>query len=161
MHTDSSASRTYFASRSASECTTTVLMSISRHARWTRSAISPRFAIRILSKSLPLRAAGLAAMPRSADDEQGLAEFHRLTVFGQDRLDHASLVRLDLVHELHGFDDAQGLAFLDAIADVDERRRAGRGRAIERADHRALHDVAFLGRRLRAGGGGARQRGRL
>ena len=53
MQTDSSARRTYFASRSASECTTTVLMSISRQARCTRSAISPRLAIRTLSKSLP------------------------------------------------------------------------------------------------------------
>jgi hypothetical protein len=49
MHTDSSASFTYFASVSASECTTTVRMPISRHARWMRSAISPRLAIRIFS----------------------------------------------------------------------------------------------------------------
>ncbi len=52
MQTDSSASRTYLASRSASEWTTTVLMPISRQARWMRSAISPRLAIRTLSKSL-------------------------------------------------------------------------------------------------------------
>ncbi len=49
MQTDSSARRTYLASRSASECTTTVLMPSSRQARWTRSAISPRLAIRIFS----------------------------------------------------------------------------------------------------------------
>jgi hypothetical protein len=47
MHTDSSASLTYFASVSASECTTTVWMPSSRQARWMRSAISPRLAIRI------------------------------------------------------------------------------------------------------------------
>src|SRR3990172_13128920 len=49
MHTDSSASFTYFASRSASEWTTTVRIPSSRHARWIRSAISPRLAIRIFS----------------------------------------------------------------------------------------------------------------
>ena len=49
MHTDSSASFTYFASRSASECTTTVLMPRARQVRWMRSATSPRFAIRIFS----------------------------------------------------------------------------------------------------------------
>src|SRR3569832_1150864 len=49
MQTDSSASFTYLASRSASEYTATVLMPISRQARWIRRAISPRFAIRIFS----------------------------------------------------------------------------------------------------------------
>ena len=49
MHTDSSASLTYFASVSASEWTTTVRMPSSRQARWMRSAISPRLAIRIFS----------------------------------------------------------------------------------------------------------------
>ncbi len=49
MHTDSSASLTYFASASAVECTTTVRMPISRQARWMRSAISPRLAMRIFS----------------------------------------------------------------------------------------------------------------
>ena len=51
MHTDSSARRTYFASPSASEWTTTVRIPSSRQARWTLSAISPRFAIRILPNS--------------------------------------------------------------------------------------------------------------
>ena len=52
MHTDSSASLTYLASASASEWTTTVLMPISRQARWMRSAISPRLAMRIFSNIL-------------------------------------------------------------------------------------------------------------
>ena len=47
MHTLSSAKRTYMASASAVECTATVLMPIVRQARWIRSAISPRLAIRI------------------------------------------------------------------------------------------------------------------
>ena len=49
MHTLSSASRTCMASSSAVECTATVGMPSSLQARSTRSAISPRFAIRILS----------------------------------------------------------------------------------------------------------------
>src|SRR3569833_2697137 len=55
MQTDSSASFTYLASRSASEYTATVLIPISRQARWIRRAISPRFAIRIFSNIWVLR----------------------------------------------------------------------------------------------------------
>src|SRR6185503_11498339 len=134
MHTDSSASATYFASRSASECTTTVLMPSSRHARWMRSAISPRLAIRTLSNSLsePLRA-------MSSDEEQRLTEFDGLAVLGEDRLDRAARVGLDLVHQLHRLDDAKRVALRDAVADFDERRAARRRRTIERADHRALY----------------------
>src|SRR5450756_705152 len=49
MQTLSSASRTCMASASAVECTATVAMPSSLHARRTRNAISPRLAIRILS----------------------------------------------------------------------------------------------------------------
>src|SRR6516162_1379520 len=49
MQTLSSASRTCMASSSAVECTATDGMPSSLHARSTRNAISPRFAIRILS----------------------------------------------------------------------------------------------------------------
>src|SRR5262245_47245208 len=49
MQTVSSASRTFIALASAVECTATVLIPISRQARWMRSAISPRLAIRTLS----------------------------------------------------------------------------------------------------------------
>src|SRR5215203_2981602 len=46
MHTSSSANRTCSDSRSASEYTATVCTPSSRHARMTRSAISPRLAMR-------------------------------------------------------------------------------------------------------------------
>src|SRR3990167_658314 len=107
MHTDSSASFTYLASVSASECTTTVRMPISRQARWMRSAISPRLAMRIFSNT-------------SVDEEQGLAVLDRLAVLDQDRLDDARGVGFDLVHQLHRFDDADGLALLHRLADLDE-----------------------------------------
>src|ERR671933_1094034 len=48
MHTSSSANRTCSDSRSASEYTATVSMPSSRQARMTRSAISPRLAMRTL-----------------------------------------------------------------------------------------------------------------
>src|SRR6476646_6711498 len=48
MHTSSSANRTWSDSRSASEYTATVCTPSSRHARMTRSAISPRLAIKTL-----------------------------------------------------------------------------------------------------------------
>src|ERR1044071_7346870 len=100
MHTDSSASFTYFASVSASEWTTTVRMPSSRQARWMRSAISPRLAIRIFSNIRgDLKGDGFVAPYLSADDEQGLAVFDGLAVLHQDRLHHARGVDLDLVHQ--------------------------------------------------------------
>src|SRR6187402_3443341 len=114
MHTDSSASATYLASRSASECTTTVLMPSSRHARCTRSAISPRLAIRILSNSLSGDGAAMWAL---LDHEQRLPELDRLSVLDEDRLDRARGVRLDLVHQLHRFDDAERVTLRDGVAD--------------------------------------------
>src|SRR5215470_17430270 len=123
MHTDSSARRTYFASASASECTTTVLMPSSRQARSTRSAISPRLAISTLSKSCPVLVATVNASSdwerkpaaRSADYDQRLTVFNRLAVLDQDRLHHASAVGFDLVHQLHGLDDAERIADLHFV----------------------------------------------
>src|SRR5664279_527547 len=159
MQTDSSARRTYLASRSASEWTTTVLIPISRHARWMRNAISPRLAIRILSNSLSaaLAAAALERATKrfgSGDDEQRLSELDRLPVLREDRLDDAGLVGLDLVHELHRLDDAQRGAFLHRVADLDERLGAGRGRPVESAHHRAFHQVTVRSAWRRVGGQG-------
>jgi hypothetical protein len=58
-----------------------------------------------------------------------LAVFHGLAVLHQDGLDDAGSVGLDLVHQLHGFDDAQRVAGGDGLADFDERLAAG---ALER-----------------------------
>src|SRR5690606_3319055 len=115
MHTDSSASLTYFASVSACEWTTTVLMPSSRQARCTRRAISPRLAMRIFSN---IRVSGGPARgwreaPRAAasfDDEQRLAELDRLAVLDEDRLDPPRLVGFDLVEQFHRLDDAHGIA---------------------------------------------------
>src|SRR3981189_2964072 len=100
MQTLSSASRTCMASASAVECTATVGMPSSWQARSTRSAISPRLAMRILSN--------IAAADASLlDDHQRFAEFDRMAVLDQDFRHRAAARRRDLVHRLHGFDDQQ------------------------------------------------------
>src|SRR5450631_3751343 len=98
MHTLSSARRTCMASASAVECTATVGMPSSLQARRTRSAISPRLAIRIFSNMAPTL---------SLDDHQRFAEFHRLGVFEQDLHDRARLGSGNLVHGLHRLDDEE------------------------------------------------------
>src|SRR3954470_23860052 len=129
MHTLSSANLTHMAEESASECTATVEMPISLHARWTRSAISPRLAMRILSNM------GLA------DDRERLAELDGRAVLDQDLDDLAGLGRGHRVHGLHGLDDEQRLAGLHRVADLHEGGRAGVGLQVDGADHRRLHLV--------------------
>src|SRR5690606_21355765 len=122
MQTDSSAMRTCMASASAVECTATVAMPISRQARITRSAISPRLAMRILSNI------GLL------DDHQRRAVFDRGTVLDQDALDGAGARGGDVVHGLHRLDDEQGVALGDLLADRHEGRGPRLGRQIDGAD---------------------------
>ena len=70
-----------------------------------------------------------------------MAEFYGLAV-GDQAFDYfAGGVSLDLVHQLHGLDNADDLPFLNAVAGRDERSGAGRGRAVEGADNRRLHNV--------------------
>src|SRR5262245_63043581 len=99
-------------------------MPSSRHAMITRSAISPRFATRIFLN-----------IPR-LDGEQALAVLHRLSVVHVDLHNLSVNVRVDLVHQLHRFDDAEDLSLLDDGADLGERRRTGLRRTIESADDR-------------------------
>src|SRR5262245_50398539 len=104
MHTLSSASRTCMASASAVECTATVAMPSSLQARNTRSAISPRLAIKIFSNMA------------SFDDHQRLAELHRLAVLDQN-LGHGAGARgRNLVHRLHRLDDQQRIPGGDTAA---------------------------------------------
>src|ERR1051325_12065618 len=129
MQIDSSARPTCLRLRSAVECTATVLMPRLWQARSTRSAISPRLAMTTFSSM------GMV-VGRSGDHEHGLVELHRLAVLHQDGLHRAADVGFDLVEHLHGFDDAQRLARLDLLADLDESSGARGGRGIEGADHR-------------------------
>src|SRR6266542_3546742 len=102
-----SAKRTCRLSRSASEYTATVPIPSSLQAQMTRRAISPRLAIRIFLKG--------------ADAKQGLPVLHRLAVTHQFAGHHTSYLRLDLVHELHRFDDAEHRARLHGFANPHER----------------------------------------
>src|SRR5262250_2129706 len=99
MQMASSAKRTWRLWRSASEYTATVRMPRSLQAQITRTAISPRLAIRILRN--------ISARP---DREQRLAVLHRASVLHQLADHGAGHLRFDFVHQLHRFDDAQHLA---------------------------------------------------
>jgi hypothetical protein len=63
---------------------------------------------------------GAEVLPLS-DDEQWLAKFDRLAVFYEYGFDHPSLIRIDLIEQLHRLDDAQGIARIYALAYIDKR----------------------------------------
>src|SRR5262245_42123034 len=95
-----------------------------------RTAISPRLAMSIFLNML-----GNSPGARLLDDEERLAEFDRICVLDQDFSDAPSAVGGDLVHGLHGFDDAQSLAGLDGITYFYKGLAIGRGGIVEGADH--------------------------
>src|SRR5512143_1049869 len=142
MHTLSSASRTCMASASAVEWTATVATPSSLQARSTRSASSPRLAMRILSNI-----ASLALL----DYHQRLAIFDRLAVLHENGDHRAGAGGGDLVHGLHGFDDEDGLARGNPRADLYERRSARLRRAIGGADHRRGDGTGMDNRLFRTG----------
>src|SRR5713226_6592910 len=158
MQTLSSASRTCMASASAVECTATVAMPSSLHARSTRRAISPRLAMRILSNMASqvassewrIARAGLFAIRYSPfalllNNYQRLAEFDRLAVLDENLRHGAGARGRNLVHGLHRFDDQQGLPERNRGADFDERLDPGFGSPIDGADHRRGHYARVLG----------------
>src|SRR3569833_1717188 len=106
-----SANRTARLWRSASEYTATVGIPRSLQAQMMRSAISPRLAIRILSKG--------------ADAKELFSVLYRLSIRDEFGLNHPGHVRLDLVHELHRFDDAENLADPDMVAHFYKGRAVG------------------------------------
>ena len=72
----------------------------------------------------------------NADGEQFLAKLDRLGVFDEALDDRAFDLGLDLVHHLHGFDDADDALVLDGFTGFGVGRSVRRGGAVERADHR-------------------------
>src|SRR6516225_2320982 len=92
MHTLSSANLTCSAFESAVECTATDWMPSSRQARMTRSAISPRFAIKIFLN---------IGLPAVSDLVERLAVLDRVSVLDEALHHHAFDFGLDLVHQLH------------------------------------------------------------
>src|SRR5258706_6545373 len=119
MQTLSSASRTCMASASAVECTATVAMPSSLHARRMRKAISPRLAIRILSNIVTASSVILRSKLLRASKGDGLSanskssfEARALALAPQD--DGVLL-----------FDNHQRLAEFDRLAVLDENLRHG------------------------------------
>src|ERR1700729_2903625 len=140
MQTLSSASRTCIASASAVECTATVAMPSSLQARSTRSAISPRLAMRILSNMGAWMASSewrmeevdclrIGYWPLTIrplfNNHQRFAEFDGLAVFDQNLRHSAGARRRNLVHRLHRFDDQERLSHRHLAADFDERLCGG------------------------------------
>src|SRR5271157_6013128 len=77
---------------------------------------------------------------------------------GDERFgEHTRYFRLNLIHQLHSFDDAERLSLLDRITNSDEGRSAGRRRFIECADDGRLHDEQIGLCRGSWGGGGLRR----
>src|SRR5919107_3362615 len=83
--------------------------------------------------------------------EKHLPELYGLAVFDRDLPDSAGQLRLDLVHDLHRLDDANGLARGDPVAHLDVRLGPRLGRFVKGAHHGGS-DLFQLGR----GGGGTR-----
>src|SRR5580693_4952955 len=104
MQTASSANRTWSARASASECTATVFTPSSRQALKIRSAISPRFAMRIFLNMIAL------VISRLLDAKELLPVLHAFTILREDFDDRASALGLDFIHQLHRLDDAKSLS---------------------------------------------------
>src|SRR6266446_3152188 len=143
MQADSSAKRTCKESRSTSLCTATVRMPISLQVQIMRQAISPRLAIRILRNGLLAVVITKVESPKSnvqgqqsggpfglwtldfglllsPDSEKGLAVLDRLGVFDVNLDDFARGLCLNLVHQLHGFDNAHHGSWFNLTTDADK-----------------------------------------
>src|SRR2546430_1311856 len=78
------------------------------------------------------------ASPMRIHPEKDLAELHRLRVLRGDLSNHACDLGFDLVHDLHGLDDADHLPHIHPAAHFDVGLRGGLGRLVERPHHRGL-----------------------
>src|SRR5580698_3446776 len=103
----------------------TTLMPSSLQAQMTRRAISPRFATRIflnMNYGFPAALRGMQLLLANAEQRHSI--FNRAAVSGEHLDDHAPNLRLDLIHKLHGLNNAQYLAFFHRVASFHERRSA-------------------------------------
>src|SRR3954463_5931765 len=119
--------RTCIASRSSSEYTATVVMPSSRHVRMTRTAISPRLAIRTLVNMDPLRSRSgcpgvgspyPTAMARGVDTSDDAAQGPRWRVSHFEELDSTNRWALDRARE----------GAPEGLVVVADHQTAGRGR---------------------------------
>src|SRR5690606_17501779 len=92
------------------------------------------------------------------DAEEDGSVFDRLGVPDTDLADDALYIGLELVHELHRLQDAQGLTLRDTAAHLDVDRGFRRRCPVECPDHRALHLDEVRSRGRRCGGRGRSRR---
>src|SRR5512133_3403244 len=64
---------------------------------------------------------GCVGLAIGIDLEEDLAVLDRLRVLNEDLANDAGVIRLDLVHDLHRFDDAHDLSLRHTVADGDVR----------------------------------------
>src|SRR5215469_1843429 len=102
-------------------------MPSSLQAQITRNAISPRLAIRTF------RNIGGSNLTWTQSEER-LAVLNGLAVLNETFHNLARRVCFDLIHQLHGLDDAEDLAVFHLVANLHECQRPRRGRLIEGAD---------------------------
>src|SRR5882724_6537943 len=129
MQMASSANWTCIELASTSEYTATVRIFSSLQARMMRTAISPRFAIKIFSNiwhcyyQQPDNVCPGRVPPACGDLrsnlEQWLAEFDGLGVLDQDLSHHSFGFSLDFVHDFHRLDNADDRFRVDLGTDVD------------------------------------------
>src|SRR5689334_23150409 len=94
-------------------------------SRTSRISMSPVASVRVV----PANRAGARVRDGPSariDQEQGLAVLDGLSVVDQDAHDAPPDFGLDLVHQLHGLDDADGLAEIDLRVHLDVRIGVGR-----------------------------------
>ena len=155
MHTLSSASLTCIASRSAVEYTATVAIPSSFAARKTRSAISPRLAIRILSNigvSSPVPNARSSVLSRSHSMIINGWSYSTGAAIGDKYANDFARVRRDNVIEgFHGFDQQQFVSGHDRRSKFDKWLRFRSCSQIGSSDHRRFHRPRERGcRRVRS-----------
>src|ERR671930_928316 len=91
-----------------------------------------------------LTIAGRGTLLSRLQVHEDLLELDPRAVLGDDLADLSALVCLHLVHQLHRLDDRNGLACVDDIACLHERRRARLRRAVEGSDERRLDRMATV-----------------
>src|SRR6185295_9566376 len=117
------------------EAASTVSMLSFLHVRMIRTAISPRFAMSTRRSAPAARRLRASAKRLTclAHAQERFAVFGERAI-GDENFGHgAADAGAHCIHEFHDFDDGDDCVFFYLLADLNERRRAWLGRAIEGA----------------------------